>query len=329
MAGEERRGSKLGRAFRAVFGRGGPEGDGASPARAAALAAATSAAAEQEREERSAGSPEEAALLNQALAESGIGILMRVDAGGRILQANEGMELAAGLSREALVGTEAFSYFARPERARSLFKRCSETGTTARNGEMELRHAQGFQTPVSIAVVAQKNGGGSVSGATFICKPKEVEAVAELVARKASVAWKGDLAEGGGILSTNSSGIVEETPVDFDARVKQPDGQTSPEELVASAHATCYAMALSHTLASKGLNPEELNVDATCAFDDKNLKVTYVDLDVRGQVAGIGDAEFAAIAKEAEMICPISNALRGNVDIRLKTHLDDNAKVEG
>ena len=323
MAGEERVGSRLGRALGAVFGFGGREAGKAS----ASVTPGQDGAVLDGSPEEAQPKGEEGKLLNQALTESGLGILFKVDMTGRITQANEGMELAAGLPRATLMGTEAFSYFGDPNRVKNLFRRSVETGGTARNGEMELRHSQGFATPMSIAVVVQRGAGGSVSGATFICKPKSQEAVAELVARKASVAWKGDLAEGGGILSTNSSGIVEETPVDFDSRVKQPDGQTSPEELVASAHATCYAMALSHTLSSKGLNPEELNVDATCAFDDKQLKVTYVDLDVKGQVAGIGEEEFAAIAKEAEMICPISNALRGNVDIRLNTHLNANTQV--
>ena len=126
-----------------------------------------------------------------------MGVVVKVDASGRVVQANEGMELATGLPRDALVGLDAF-YFGNPARARSLFQRSAEMGSTTRDNEMEIIHAAGFSTPVSVAVVALRGANGAVSGATFICKPKAQDAGAELVARKASVACKGDLAEGGG-----------------------------------------------------------------------------------------------------------------------------------
>jgi osmotically inducible protein OsmC len=142
-----------------------------------------------------------------------------------------------------------------------------------------------------------------------------------MVEREAHVVWEGDLAEGSGSLS-EGSGVLQDSPVTFASRVEQPDGKTSPEELIAAAHATCYAMALSHTLAEKDTPPERLEVDAVCTLDDEQLKITTMDLDVRGKVPGIGEDEFENAAREAEQLCPVSNALRGNVEIRLQTRLE-------
>jgi lipoyl-dependent peroxiredoxin len=136
------------------------------------------------------------------------------------------------------------------------------------------------------------------------------------VERKSKVVWEGDLAGGSGSF-TAASGALPEMPVTFAAR-----GKTSPEELIASAHATCYAMALSHTLAGKDTPPERLEVNATCTLDNEALKITTMDLDVRGRVSGVSDEEFRSAAEEAEQLCPVSNALRGNVDIRLTATLE-------
>jgi osmotically inducible protein OsmC len=142
------------------------------------------------------------------------------------------------------------------------------------------------------------------------------------VERRAHVVWEGDLASGSGRLTEEDSGVLSEAPVTFASRTQEPGGQTSPEELIASAHATCYAMALSYTLAEKDTPPERLTVDAVCTLDDENLKITTVTLDVRGEVPGLSDEEFESVAQEAEQLCPVSNAIRGNVDIRLSTSLD-------
>jgi osmotically inducible protein OsmC len=142
-----------------------------------------------------------------------------------------------------------------------------------------------------------------------------------MVEREAHVVWEGDLAEGSGRLS-EGSGVLQDSPVTFASRVEQPDGKTSPEELIAAAHATCYAMALSHTLAGKDTPPERLEVDAVCTLDDEQLKITTMDLDVRGKVPGIDEEAFENAAREAEQLCPVSNALRGNVEIQLQTRLE-------
>lgn len=142
-----------------------------------------------------------------------------------------------------------------------------------------------------------------------------------MVERKAHVVWQGDLAHGSGSLS-ESSGVLNEAPVTFASRVESPGGKTSPEELIAAAHATCYAMALSNTLAEKDTPPERLEVDAVCTLDDQQLKITSVNLDVRGAVPGISEEDFENAAREAEQVCPVSNALRGNLEIQLQTHLE-------
>ena len=142
------------------------------------------------------------------------------------------------------------------------------------------------------------------------------------VERRAHVVWEGDLMGGSGILTEEDSEALREAPVTFAARTQSPDGKTSPEELIASAHATCYAMALSNTLAEQDAPPTRLEVDAVCVLDDKQLKITTVDLDVRGQVSGMNEDEFENAARQAEQICPVSNALRNNVEIRLNASLE-------
>lgn len=141
------------------------------------------------------------------------------------------------------------------------------------------------------------------------------------VERTAHVVWEGDLMKGSGTF-TGGSGALEEFPVTFASRVQQPDGKTSPEELIASAHATCYAMALSNTLADAGSPPDRLEVDAVCTLDDGALKITTVNLDVRGTVSGLDQDGFEEAARNAEQICPVSNALRNNVDIQLNASLE-------
>ena len=142
------------------------------------------------------------------------------------------------------------------------------------------------------------------------------------VERRAHVVWEGDLGSGSGRLTAEDSGALREAPVTFASRVERPEGMTSPEELIASAHATCYAMALSNTLAEKGTPPERLTVDAVCTLDDQTLKITTMNLDVLGEVPDIGDEEFEDATREADQICPVTNALRGNVEIQLNARLD-------
>ncbi len=133
--------------------------------------------------------------------------------------------------------------------------------------------------------------------------------------RRARARWAGSLAGGEGRLSLESSGALRDAAISWASRVERADGRTSPEELLAAAHAACFAMALSHTISEMGGEPEELEVEATCSFDQEALRVSAVELAVRGSARGLGSLRKAA--EEAERLCPVSNALRGNVEIRL------------
>ena len=139
--------------------------------------------------------------------------------------------------------------------------------------------------------------------------------------RRAEVMWQGNLMKGSGTFDLASSGTMTGAQVTFARRIGNPEGSTSPEELIAAAHASCYAMALSNTLGEQGNDPEELNISATCTLDTDSLKITTMVLDIRGNVPGVDEEGFRSAAEQAEQICPVSNALRGNVDIQLNTRL--------
>jgi osmotically inducible protein OsmC len=154
-------------------------------------------------------------------------------------------------------------------------------------------------------------------------REREEEQQMPLAERTASIVWRGDLRGGSGRLSVGS-GAVPEQDVTFSARTEDSNGMTSPEELIAAAHATCYAMAFSNTLANDGgTAPERLEVTAKCGLErtSAGLKVTTMDLDVRGEVPGMSGDRFAELAKTAEQRCPVSNALRNNVEIRVHPQL--------
>jgi osmotically inducible protein OsmC len=140
--------------------------------------------------------------------------------------------------------------------------------------------------------------------------------------RRANVVWKGNLFEGSGNFDLASSEAVQDLPVTWASRTERADGKTSPEELIAAAHASCYAMALSNTLAEMGNEPEQLDISAVCTFDVDQLKITTMVLDVRGNVPGLDEEGFRSANEQAEQGCPVSNALRGNVDIQVNASLD-------
>jgi osmotically inducible protein OsmC len=141
--------------------------------------------------------------------------------------------------------------------------------------------------------------------------------------RRADVVWEKDLLKGNGKVKVGS-GALPEFPVTWVSRTEQPGGKTSPEELLAAAHASCYAMAMSATLARRGTPPERLNVSAVCTLDrvGEGYKVTTMDLSVRGRVPGMDQGKFEDAARAAEKTCPISNTLRNNVEIKLSAKLE-------
>lgn len=142
------------------------------------------------------------------------------------------------------------------------------------------------------------------------------------VERKANVKWTGDLLRGSGNIHFNS-GAIQESPVTWASRTEEPGGKTSPEELLAAAHASCFSMALSADLARARTPPKELNVSATCVLDKIGdaWRVTEMHLEVIGEVPGATRESFLQQAENAEKGCPISNALKGNVKISLKASL--------
>lgn len=141
--------------------------------------------------------------------------------------------------------------------------------------------------------------------------------------RKASVVWNGGLSDGSGMLDLVSSDAAKQLPVTWAARTEQPDGKTSPEEMIAAAQASCYAMAFSNVLSQAGHGPEQLSVDAVCTLDmvDGGPKVTRVDISVTGKVPGLDQSGFQDLANQAEKGCPISNVLRGNAEITVNATL--------
>jgi lipoyl-dependent peroxiredoxin len=139
--------------------------------------------------------------------------------------------------------------------------------------------------------------------------------------RRAEVVWEGDLSRGNGKF-TVGSGAMGEQPVTWASRTERSDGKTSPEELIAAAHGSCFAMALSGALAEGGTPPERLEITAVCTFDVDNIKVSSVDLDIRGYVPDLDAEGFQNAVEQADQGCPVSNALRGNVEIRVNASLE-------
>jgi osmotically inducible protein OsmC len=141
--------------------------------------------------------------------------------------------------------------------------------------------------------------------------------------RQARAKWNGDLATGSGEVSAVSSGKFNGLPVSWGARTESPQGKTSPEELLAAAHASCFSMALSAGLAKAGTPPETLEVTSTVTFDKVGADWTVVssDLQVTGVVPGLDEAGFAKAAEGAKDGCPISRALMNNVKLSVKATL--------
>jgi osmotically inducible protein OsmC len=141
--------------------------------------------------------------------------------------------------------------------------------------------------------------------------------------RQARAKWNGDLAKGSGEVSAVTSGKFNGLGVSWGARTESPQGKTSPEELLAAAHASCFAMALSGGLAKNGTPPETLEVTATVTFDKvgENWTVVSSQLEVTGVVPGIDEAAFAKAAEGAKDGCPISRALKNNVKLSVRANL--------
>ncbi len=139
--------------------------------------------------------------------------------------------------------------------------------------------------------------------------------------RRAEVTWQGDLMSGSGRIASVTSGVLGQLEVSWAARSEQPGGKTSPEELIAAAHATCFSMALSAGLAKAGHAPEELKTSATVTFQPGE-GITKIALEVAGRVPGLDGEAFRQAAEQAKENCPVSKALAGVPEIRLEAHLE-------
>jgi osmotically inducible protein OsmC len=128
---------------------------------------------------------------------------------------------------------------------------------------------------------------------------------------------------GTGAVSARSSGKFNDLPVSWSARTEAPGGKSSPEELLAAAHASCFAMALSGGLAKAGTPPSRLEVTAAVTFDKVGDSWTVVSsaLDVKGDVPGVDAETFRAAAQDAKDNCPVSRALKGNVNLSVNATL--------
>jgi osmotically inducible protein OsmC len=139
--------------------------------------------------------------------------------------------------------------------------------------------------------------------------------------RTAHVTWSGSLMEGSGTITSVESGAFGPLGVTWAARTEDASGGlTSPEELIAAAHAACFSMALSHGLAQAGTPPEKLDVDATLTFVP-GTGITKVALAVRGSVPGLDEAAFVDAAESAKDNCPVSKALAAVPEITVSASL--------
>jgi lipoyl-dependent peroxiredoxin len=139
--------------------------------------------------------------------------------------------------------------------------------------------------------------------------------------RRAEVRWQGSLMEGSGTIVSTTTGAIGEQAVSWPARsTDDAGGVTSPEELIAAAHAACFSMALSHGLAQNGHAPEELRTSAAVTFQPGE-GITRIALTVEGTVSGIDGVEFQEAAEAAKENCPVSKALAGVPEITLEAWL--------
>jgi osmotically inducible protein OsmC len=143
------------------------------------------------------------------------------------------------------------------------------------------------------------------------------------ISRYAESTWQGSLTEGSGTIDYVSSGAFSRLPVSWASRTEAHNGKTSPEELIAAAHASCFSMALSARLAKNNTPPTKLSVKAVVSFDkgDAGWKIARSEISVKGDIPGIDAATFTRLAEDARDNCPVSVALRGNVDLAVDAQL--------
>ena len=138
--------------------------------------------------------------------------------------------------------------------------------------------------------------------------------------RRAEVTWNGDLFTGSGTIEKVGSGAFGPLDVTWVSRTEDSGGKTSPEELIAAVHASCFSMAFSNVLAKAGTPPEQLKTSATVTFVP-GTGITKSVLEVEGNVPGLDEEGFRAAAEDAKENCPVSQALKNNVELSVSTRL--------
>ncbi len=138
-----------------------------------------------------------------------------------------------------------------------------------------------------------------------------------------SAHWEGDLMSGSGTTTLETSGAAGPLAITWQARTEDHGGLTSPEELIAAAHASCFSMALAHGLATAGTPATSLDTSATATFDktDAGWRLVSMAIDVTGAVPGVDQGAFTSAAEDAKDGCPVSNALAGNVELTVTARL--------
>ena len=137
--------------------------------------------------------------------------------------------------------------------------------------------------------------------------------------RTANATWSGDLPTGSGTVGV-ASGVFDGLATSWRARTEAAEGKTSPEELLAAAHASCFSMALSHVLNQAGTPPDQLSVSVDVTFVPGE-GITTSEIDVTGAVPGVSQEAFAKAAEDAKDNCPVSSELQGNVDLKVNARL--------
>jgi osmotically inducible protein OsmC len=139
--------------------------------------------------------------------------------------------------------------------------------------------------------------------------------------RRAEVTWNGSLIEGSGRIDSTTSGVLGSQELTWRSRAEDGPAGTSPEDLIAAAHAGCFAMALSHELAEAGTPAEEVKTSATVTFQPGE-GITRIALTVRGRGAGLDEASFLKAAESAKENCPVSKALASVPEITLDAQFE-------
>ena len=146
--------------------------------------------------------------------------------------------------------------------------------------------------------------------------------------RTMSTTWRGTLMDGAGTIHEAGSGALGPLDVTWASRAEDPNGRTSPEELIAAAHALCFSMAFSNILAKAGTPSEQLKTSATVTFVP-GTGITRSVLEVEGSVPGLDENRFREAAEEAKVNCPVSQALKNNVELSVDARLAQASSVGG